>query len=110
MPREASPTLQQADACTVWLASHYPFPLCLRTGGGVPCQEKTPRFGGRGFIAELTDSSKSYIWELENKNPPVWHYLRGGLSDETPPTPCWGGRIRTSAFRIRPELSRPNFP
>jgi hypothetical protein len=50
MPREASPTLQQADACTVWLAGHYPFPLCLRTGGGVPCQEKTPGFGGRGFI------------------------------------------------------------
>lgn len=29
---------------------------------------------GRGFtlerLAELTDSSKSYIWELENKNPP----------------------------------------
>ena len=23
-----------------------------------------------GKLAELTDSSKSYIWELENKNPP----------------------------------------
>jgi transcriptional regulator with XRE-family HTH domain len=29
---------------------------------------------GKGFsldkLAELSDSSKSYIWELENKNPP----------------------------------------
>jgi hypothetical protein len=31
----------------IWLASQYPFPLCLGTGGGVPCQEK-PRGSGAG--------------------------------------------------------------
>jgi transcriptional regulator with XRE-family HTH domain len=40
-----------------------------------PLGEKIRRLRkGKGYtldkLAEVTDSSKSYIWELENKNPP----------------------------------------